>query len=54
MSFLGGYDRGECLKSVEEYDVAKGTWKELPPMNNERGRFDTAVIKGKVKPKKIE
>ncbi|CAJ0916107.1 unnamed protein product, partial [Mesorhabditis belari] len=44
----GGYDRGECLKSVEEYDVVKGAWKQLTPMNDERGRFDTAVIKGKV------
>ncbi|CAJ0574925.1 unnamed protein product, partial [Mesorhabditis spiculigera] len=44
----GGYDRGECLNSVEEYDVVNGTWRHLKPMQNERGRFDTAVVNGKV------
>ncbi|KHJ85026.1 kelch repeat protein, partial [Oesophagostomum dentatum] len=45
---LGGYDRGECLKSVEEYDVVRGEWKQLSPMKNERGRFDSAVLNGMV------
>jgi influenza virus NS1A-binding protein len=44
----GGYDRGECLKSVEEYDVIKGEWRSLPNMTSERGRFDAAVVNGKV------
>ncbi|KAK6056786.1 kelch repeat protein [Cooperia oncophora] len=44
----GGYDRGECLRSVEEYDVVKGEWKQLQSMNDERGRFDSAVLNGKV------
>ncbi|KHJ77552.1 kelch repeat protein [Oesophagostomum dentatum] len=44
----GGYDRGECLKSVEEYDVVRGEWKQLSPMKNERGRFDSAVLNGMV------
>lgn len=41
---FGGYDRGECLKSVEEYDVEKQEWHGLPQMGFERGRFDSAVI----------
>lgn len=44
----GGYDRGECLKSVEEYDVVRGVWTQLQSMKDERGRFDSAVLNGKV------
>ncbi|KAK6740329.1 hypothetical protein RB195_008660 [Necator americanus] len=44
----GGYDRGECLKSVEEYDVVRGEWKQLQSMKDERGRFDSAVLNGMV------
>ncbi|GMR30168.1 hypothetical protein PMAYCL1PPCAC_00363, partial [Pristionchus mayeri] len=44
----GGYDRGDCLRSVEEYDVGSGSWSVLSPMINERGRFDTSVLAGKV------
>lgn len=44
----GGYDRGECLKSAEEYDVVKGEWRQLPDMIYERGRFDAAVAHGLV------
>uniref|UniRef100_A0A183U5R4 CPSF_A domain-containing protein n=1 Tax=Toxocara canis TaxID=6265 RepID=A0A183U5R4_TOXCA len=46
--FIRGYDRGECLKSAEEYDVVKGEWRQLLDMSNERGRFDAAVAAGKV------
>lgn len=42
----GGYDRGECLKTAEEYDVIKGEWRQLPDMISERGRFDAAVAGG--------
>lgn len=41
---FGGYDRGECLKSVEEYDIERQEWHGLPEMGCERGRFDSAVI----------
>uniref|UniRef100_F1KX05 Influenza virus NS1A-binding protein n=1 Tax=Ascaris suum TaxID=6253 RepID=F1KX05_ASCSU len=44
----GGYDRGECLRSAEEYDVLKGEWRQLADMSFERGRFDAAVAAGKV------
>ncbi|CAD5230143.1 unnamed protein product [Bursaphelenchus okinawaensis] len=44
----GGYDRGECLKTVEEFDVLGNEWKKLPPMTCERGRFDVAVCGGRI------
>uniref|UniRef100_A0A0N5B3D1 BTB domain-containing protein n=1 Tax=Strongyloides papillosus TaxID=174720 RepID=A0A0N5B3D1_STREA len=44
----GGYDRGECLKSVEEYDIENGEWKVLQNMSCERGRLDSAVCGEKV------
>ncbi|CAD5234132.1 unnamed protein product [Bursaphelenchus xylophilus] len=44
----GGYDRGECLKTVEEFDISLNEWKRLPLMTCERGRFDVAVSGGKV------
>lgn len=44
----GGYDRGECLRSVEEYDVVRGEWRQLQSMIDERGRFDSAVLNGKI------
>ncbi|KJH50480.1 kelch repeat protein [Dictyocaulus viviparus] len=43
----GGYDRGECLRTVEEYDIARGDWKQLQSMKDDRGRFDSAVFNGK-------
>uniref|UniRef100_A0A915CUC5 Uncharacterized protein n=1 Tax=Ditylenchus dipsaci TaxID=166011 RepID=A0A915CUC5_9BILA len=45
---FGGYNRGECLNSAEEYDVLKEVWRPLPNMCTERGRFDSAVVDGKV------
>uniref|UniRef100_A0AC35TG26 BTB domain-containing protein n=1 Tax=Rhabditophanes sp. KR3021 TaxID=114890 RepID=A0AC35TG26_9BILA len=44
----GGYNKGECLKIVEEYDLQTGVWAKLKCMNHERGRFDSAVVDGKV------
>jgi len=44
----GGYDRGECLRTVEMYDPALNRWKQLAPMRESRGRFDITVIDGRV------
>lgn len=44
----GGYDRGECLRSVEIYDPLLNRWTQLTPMREARGRFDITVIDGKV------
>ncbi|KAL3989587.1 Kelch motif family protein [Acanthocheilonema viteae] len=40
----GGYDRGKCLESVEEYNLSKGSWRRLADMAQCRGRFDSAVV----------
>ncbi|RWS14423.1 Influenza virus NS1A-binding-like protein, partial [Dinothrombium tinctorium] len=40
----GGYDRGECLKTVELYDSLTNKWSMLESMNTPRGRFDVAVL----------
>ena len=45
---LGGYDRGECLRTVELYDPLLNRWSQLPSMREARGRFDITVIDGKV------
>nr|CAI5827801.1 unnamed protein product [Callosobruchus analis] len=44
----GGYDRTECLKSVEQYIPETNEWKNLPPMRDARGRCKIAVINDKV------
>jgi influenza virus NS1A-binding protein len=44
----GGYDRGECLKTVEVYDELRNKWKKLDPMLVPRGRFDITVVDGTV------
>ena len=44
----GGYDRGECLRTVELYDPSSNRWSKLPSMREARGRFDITVIDGKV------
>jgi influenza virus NS1A-binding protein len=42
--FSGGYDRGECVDSVEVFDVSTNAWSELPKLNTARGRFDATQI----------
>ncbi|KAJ8925469.1 hypothetical protein NQ315_009303 [Exocentrus adspersus] len=44
----GGYDRTECLRSVEQYIPETNTWQSLPPMRESRGRFKIAVLDDKV------
>lgn len=44
----GGYNRGECLTLVEEYDLESGKWKGLPDMRIERGRLGAAIMNGKL------
>ena len=41
--FLGGYDRGECLRSASVYNLEENTWTDLAPMQAKRGRFDITV-----------
>ncbi|KAG1714972.1 Influenza virus NS1A-binding [Nymphon striatum] len=44
----GGYDRGECLRTVEMYEPKTNTWEALRSMREPRGRFNTTVIKDKL------
>ncbi|KAF8797157.1 influenza virus NS1A-binding protein homolog isoform X1 [Argiope bruennichi] len=44
----GGYDRGECLKTVESYDFNTNKWTTMQPMKVPRGRFNAAVVNNKV------
>lgn len=46
--FKGGYDRGECLKTVERYNITQNIWTPMPPMISPRGRFDVTQIAGKL------
>lgn len=40
----GGYDRGQCLVSVEAYSIKDDHWSQLPSMKNPRARFGAAAI----------
>ncbi|KAL1115136.1 hypothetical protein AAG570_007167 [Ranatra chinensis] len=44
----GGYDRAECLRSVELYSPEANAWASLAPMLEARGRFNITVVKGLV------
>ena len=44
MSYLGGYDHGECLSAVEAYDVNKNSWSPLKPMLKARCHFAVAQM----------
>lgn len=44
----GGYNRVECLKTVEVYDLSTNKWSLLKSMNIPRGRFNVAVVGEKV------
>ncbi|XP_045467411.1 influenza virus NS1A-binding protein homolog A-like isoform X2 [Harmonia axyridis] len=44
----GGYDRTECLRTVEQYIPETNIWKQLPTMRESRGRFKIAVLNDKV------
>lgn len=40
----GGYDRGECLRSVESYNPELNEWKNELNMNEARGRVQISVL----------
>jgi len=45
---VGGYDRGECLSSVECFDLAGNGWSSMKPMTVARGRFAATMLAGKL------
>jgi hypothetical protein len=47
--FIGGYNRGDCLDTIEQFDPNKKTWKLLPyPMSNRRGRVSATIVHNKI------
>lgn len=40
----GGYNRGECLRSVESYDPQANEWSNQPNMGEARGRVQISVV----------
>lgn len=43
---VGGYDRAECLRSVESYDPSTNRWAQQLSLGEARGRVQIAVIDG--------
>lgn len=48
MKLTGGYDRGECLKSSERFDVENNSWIPASDMKSARGRFSIGVHDNKI------
>jgi len=46
LMYVGGYDRGECMNSVESFDLTTNTWSPMKPMLVARGRFAVAEMGG--------
>ncbi|XP_006634715.1 influenza virus NS1A-binding protein homolog A [Lepisosteus oculatus] len=44
----GGYNREECLRTVECYDPDKDSWTFIAPMRTPRARFQMAVLMGQL------
>ncbi|KAJ8384510.1 hypothetical protein AAFF_G00204250 [Aldrovandia affinis] len=44
----GGYNREECLRTVECYDPKKDRWTFIAPMRTPRARFQMAVLMGQL------
>lgn len=45
---IGGYDRGDCLNTVEQYDCETNEWMPVTSMNLHRGRLESAVVNRKI------
>ena len=41
---VGGYNREECLRTVECYDPKEDRWTFIAPMRTPRARFQMAVL----------
>ncbi|XP_023662272.1 influenza virus NS1A-binding protein homolog A-like [Paramormyrops kingsleyae] len=44
----GGYNREECLRTVESYDPKTDRWTFIAPMRTPRARFQMAVLMGQL------
>lgn len=48
MYFGGGFDGGNCLKSVHRYDLRQQIWTQIPDMKFQRVGLGLAVLKNKL------
>lgn len=47
--FLGGYDRGDCLDTIERFNPIEDRWTLLSfPMISRRGRVAAAILNNKI------
>ena len=45
----GGYDRGDCLDTIEQFDPMEDKWTLLSiPMTSRRGRVSAAIVQDKI------
>ena len=45
----GGYNRGDCLDSIEQYDPKQDAWNLVPcPLNYRRGRVSATIIQNTI------
>ena len=41
----GGYNRGDCLDTIEQYDPKHGKWNTISsPLTTRRGRVSAAIV----------
>jgi hypothetical protein len=46
---VGGYNRGDCLNTIEEFDPLENHWKLLPySMASRRGRVSVTILNNKI------
>ncbi|CAF3078570.1 unnamed protein product [Rotaria sp. Silwood2] len=46
---FGGYDRGDCLDTIEQFNPIEGKWTSLSvPMSSRRGRVSAAIVNNKI------
>ena len=45
----GGYNRGDCLDTIEQYDPKHGNWNLIPsPLKTRRGRVSAAIVQNRM------
>ena len=47
--FIGGYNRGDCLDTIEQFNPIENKWKLLShPLISRRGRVSATIVKNKI------
>lgn len=46
---VGGYNRGDCLNTIEQYDPKENQWKFIPiAMTSRRGRVSVSIVRNRI------